>query len=210
MRFILGDIGMNTPAALRRVAVGLLLLTIGSSVNALVIDFEGKSGNVSGIGAFLDVDGFRFTITGGNVNGFELVTNQSNIVEPNTTKLFAANHTEITMSKVGGGAFDLNSVDIGGSFVSSPNRWADHVDVIAGAVVTATLAGQPPNYVHLNPNFLNVTSVIFKPFVNTNQGANNFEFTIDNIAISETVPEASTLALLALGLAGIGFRRRVP
>jgi len=87
------------------------------------------------------------------------------------------------MTQIGGGAFSLMSVDIGGSFVNTPDRWADHVDVIAGGTVTATLDGHGPTYVHLTPNFLNVTSVLFDPFVNDNLGENNNEFTLDNIEL---------------------------
>ncbi len=182
------------------------------NANALVIDFEGKVGSAFAIGTFIDVDGFRFTITATNGAGFEVITNQNDIVEPGTTRLFGANHVEITMTKIGGRAFSLSSLDIGGSFAFSPDRWADRVDVISGAAVTATLAGHGPSYVHLTPNFTNVTSVILDPFVNANQGENNFEFTIDNIVIADVIavtePSSLSLALLALGLANLAFARR--
>jgi hypothetical protein len=48
--------------------------------------------------------------------------------------------------------------------------------------------------------------VSFVPFVNVGQGLNNYEFTIDNINIRDTVstPEGgSTLALLGLALGGV-------
>jgi len=35
-----------------------------------------------------DIDGYRFTIVSGNTLAFEIVTDQNDIVEPGTTKLF--------------------------------------------------------------------------------------------------------------------------
>jgi len=187
-------------------AIGFTICT-STPASALLITFEGESGFTSNIGEFIDVAGFRFTQTGGNSNGFLSITPQSDIVEPNTTKLFGANRAEITMTKIGGGAFDLLNVDIGGSFISSNNRWASSVNITSGSnLLNVLLPPNDPTYQTANPNFFNVTSVSFIPFVNTDQGENNYEYTLDNIEIADAIavtPEpTSLLSLLALSTFG--------
>ena len=174
--------------------------------SAALITFEGASGFADDIGEFIDVDGFRFTFSAGNSNGFEVITNQDNIIEGDTTKLFAANRAEITMTMIGGGAFNLLSLDVGGSFITSPTRWASSVDVTDGSnTVNVPLPSGDPTYQSVSPGFFNVTSVMFIPFINAGGGPNNFEFTLDNIQVS--VPEPSALLLLSLG-ALVVLRRR--
>jgi hypothetical protein len=183
------------------------IVCTSTPASALLITFEGESGFADSIGQFIDVAGFRFTLTGGNGNGFEIILNQQDIIEPNTTKLFGANHAEITMTKIGGGAFDLLNVDIGGSFVLNKDRWASSVDITDGNnILNVFLPPNDPTYQTANPNFLNLTSVSFIPFVNTNQGVNNYEYTLDNIEVADATvvtPEPSSLiSLLALGTLG--------
>jgi hypothetical protein len=156
--------------------------------SALLITFEGESGFTNEIGEFIDVAGFRFTQTGGDGSGFLIINPQSDIVEPNTTKLFGANRAEITMTKIGGEAFDLLNVDIGGSFISFNNRWASSVNITSGSnIVNVLLPSNDPTYQTANPNFFNVTSVSFIPFVNTSQGQNDYEYTLDNIEVDTAV-----------------------
>lgn len=201
---------MNRYGHLRHALAGALLLAAAGSAQAVVIDFEGASGLASTDGAFIDVDGFRFTLTQGNANGFLRIINQSDIVEPNTTKLFAANHAVITMTRISGGSFDLLSVDVGGSFVNSPNRWADTVNIVGGPLEIVTLAGQGPNYVTAVTNYLGVSSVVFRPTQNTNGGTNNWEYVIDNLVLDKVqVPEPMSASLAAFGLlVAVGVRRR--
>ena len=47
-----------------------------------------------------------------------------------TNNLFALNHTEVNMAETGGLNFSLNSLSVVGSFIVSPNRWADEVDIV--------------------------------------------------------------------------------
>ena len=191
--------------------VGLVIFGMAGPANATLITFEGESGSTFVTGGFVDIGDFRFTLTE-IPNGGLVITNQSNIVESGTTKLFAVNHSEITMTRIDGATFTLLGLDVGGSFDTSPNRWADTVDIIAGATHTADLTDLVAFYhpqVLPAAGFMDITSVLFRPF--TTGGANDFEFTLDNINIA-MVPEPSTLALFTIGLFGLGVmtrRRRV-
>ena len=189
------------------------LLTASVAQAGMIIDFESTFGSASNVGEFIDVGDYRFTFSDNDLNGdatmggFLTVTGQSDIVEPGTRKLFAANEAQITMSRIDGGAFDLLSADIGGSFVSSTGRWASSVDILGGAPIGVVL-GVNPVYQNVLLNYTGVTSVVFTPNINANQGPNNFEFVIDNLEVdAATVPEPSYLMLLGLSLIGLAFVR---
>src|SRR5262249_4456984 len=77
-----GGLFMRFRAGLASFIAGPLLLVTSGSASATVITFEGPPGQVFTVGGFIDVSGFRFTLTAAPVGGFELVTAQSNIVEP--------------------------------------------------------------------------------------------------------------------------------
>src|SRR5687767_15212760 len=130
---------MNQEPTMHRLrTVVLTFILFAASAPAAVagtITFEGSVGTADGIGAFLDVDGYRFMITGGNANAIGFITDQNTFVEPATTKLLAANHTQVTMTKVGGGTFNLLSADIGGGWIDFPVRWASSVYVTEGGTI---------------------------------------------------------------------------
>lgn len=177
-----------------------------------LITFEGKTGFADATGEFIDVDGYRFTLSS-VASGLAIVTNQTDLIESTQTKLFAGNHSIITMTRVGGGAFDLLSLDIAGSWVdpASSGRWADTVLVSSSAgTETATLLGAAATYQNMAPNFLNVGSVNFTP--TSSRGAADFEFVLDNLDVRDAavVPVPSTLALIAGAFLAWGLQRRRP
>lgn len=186
-----------------------VLATVAMPAQALVLDFEGASGSANTVGGFLDVGDFRFTLDAGS-SGFIFLSGQGDIVESDTTKLFGANRTNVTMTRVDGGFFDLFSFDIGGSFASSPARWASSVDVAGsnGSFLSA-IVGPNPTYNTVTPGWSSLTSVTWTPLINASGGVFNYEFTLDNInfAASEPVPAPPLPALVGIALLGLGWGR---
>lgn len=183
-----------------------IILGATAAANADTITFGG-SGVASSVGDFIDANGYRFTLSAAPSYSFLEIISTPGALE---TGLFAANHSEVTMTQIGGGAFSLNSLDLGGSWVSYPDRWADHVDIISGGnTFTVNLPGNDPTQHTVSPDFQNVTSVLFRPYGNVNGGVNNFEFTVDNLVVGQaSVPEPSTLLLIGSGMTGLVAMRR--
>jgi hypothetical protein len=197
-------------------AIGSAQLFSSNPASAAVIDFEGASGFANDNGEFFTVDGFRFTHTDVTSNGATLVSNAANVVEPTTTKLHAINHSIATMSAADGSAFALTSFDLGGSFVASPSRWADKIQVTANfaggssSTILVDLPAALPEYVSTSWSLTNVLSLVFAPSGSNGTGPNDFEFTLDNINVAENpaVPLPPALALFVSGLAALGLLAR--
>ena len=183
--------------------------------HATVVDFEGATGSASATGDSFNVGGLNFELTDLGL-GFLQVFNDDNFVEPGTTKLFAANHAEITMTLAAGGAFSVSSLDLGGSWVNSPNRWADQVQIAAqlnGGGIFQTLVDLPslsPTYVTANLNLTNILSLNFAAFGSNGTGLYDYEFTVDNINYNlAAVPLPASLAMLFVGIGAlVGLRRK--
>ncbi len=190
--------------------LAILFLFASTASRATLIDFSGVPTTlVTTSGAHFDIDGYRFTLTsvaGGS--SFFSIDSSASFVEANNTKLFSANHSLLTVSRVDGGLFDLLSFDIGGSWINSPSRWADSVSVssTAGSVL-ATLPDQDPSYQFVSANLFGVSSVSFSP--NGSGTAFDFEYTLDNLSVqTASVPEPAPLALLGVAIGMLVIQRR--
>jgi len=160
----------------------------------------------------LAVEGYEFTLQTVPTTsvGFLVISTQDDIVESGTSKLISANRANVLFSKIDGSFFDLNQFDIGGSFTSVPGRWASQVEVkgflSGGGSVShiANISDDTPVYteVVLPSTFDSLSSVLFSAISSNGSGENDFEFTLDNIYVSE-VSKIPTPALLP-GLIGMG------
>lgn len=185
----------------------LSLAVTAIDARAATIDFNGAFTNGAN---FVIIGGFRFTITGGNQNGFLQINSEQGIVESDQTKLYAANHTEITMTREGDRAFNLVSLDLGGGIIADSGSWASNVRISGGVKTTDVAPGAKYQPVLLD--FFDVKSVTFVPFMNARieSGENDYEFTLDNIVWNEVaaVPDVgSTMPLLGLGIVCLGVMR---
>jgi hypothetical protein len=188
-------------------AVVATALFSAMSAQATVIDFQSlehvDSGNVSH-GTSYSEDGFTVALAGAQL--FEL--NTFGTLEARytgSTAMFNNNADGvISLTKIGGGTFNLFSIDLAeldGSFPATVTFTDNDGDVIAFALDGIAFGAQTFSF---DSRFLGITSVSWA------QTAAFHQF--DNICIDErscaiaSVPEPGTLALL--GIAGLAAWRR--
>lgn len=181
-----------------------------SFADPTVIDFTGSApSNFSSV----QIGDYIFTTDYGNT----FINNDPDIVEAGDIKLLAMGApTSVTMSQVGGGAFSLLGLDVGGSYVNMGHLWADAVSITAGAAnwmadLTDNVSSYHYQDLSADSGFANITSVNF-----TGIGG-GYEFTLDNINVIASVianspnagvPEPGTFGILAASLIGLGLIRR--
>jgi hypothetical protein len=190
--------------------------TVGPAVSpaaAATITFDSYGGTLINGGGTKTFDGFDFGIT--NVNGgFGFVGLQSSLTNNGTPNLFVANHSILTMTRSGGGAFELSSFDLAGSWISDPSRWAESVTVTGqldgGGAITLTVP-VTGSFVTRAFGSSSLTSVTFTPS-NPSGCSSDFEFELDNIQVADAqatpVPEPASMTLLGTGIAAAWAARR--
>jgi hypothetical protein len=184
----------------------VFLFSFGLTINANVIDFETGS-FVRGFGQTGISEGFSFT-TGGQSSSVITVpvnpTNCSpNCISDGTLTLGAFNGATVTIDPIIPGAFNLESFDVAGTAATGSNRNATSIRVIGnlfgGGQVAQMFSIDPTAFqtVTLNSSFVNLSSAEFDGLQPV--GLNSPEFQLDNIVYTtaSTVPEPTSLALLA-------------
>lgn len=197
-------------------------MAISGAANAVVITFDEYD-------RFQLVSNTTFTNS-----GYEFTTSASTSIFdntccrpefPNNGDLYLAvnyySHGGFTLTNADSSAFDLLSFDIAETFMGlESSHWADYVRVEATYADASTFSQDfaldgiqdgsgPANdfQTYLTGNeFTNLQSV---HFMGIGDSTSFQGFTIDNIDIETTsVPEPTAIALLSLGLIGLGFSRK--
>jgi hypothetical protein len=174
----------------------LACISFATSAQATVITFESLASSGGGFNAVADgysEGGYQFNSSTVNAQSFA-VWQTGNGHYAGSTALFNGNNgSDTAMTHVGGGAFDMTSIDIASLLL---NGGVDPI-VFTGTKADATTVTN--TFVWTTPNVLttfnftgmnNITKLVWS------QSGNQHQF--DNVTVATSVPEPGTVAALCL------------